>query len=344
MQIITYRPFTFLLISLSFISVLSLSIREAQADVTVTGSRIVSPGGSVIVSAVSDTIARWLYCGTGNCFKCQGNGNTSFKCYGLGEDDYSVTCLLVVSSFTTGGQFQFCFGDALTYTIYVVSVPEENSNCKGEGDPVGPQFGNFTRSEVDLSIPGRAIDLNFQRHYDSRKDRMPTADTLHWKFPLGIGWTHSYHILIDSLTHPTDPHKMRVYLGDGSENVFDYSASGYQSQAGNRSILKRSGGSPDTLILFNPDGSKYYFNQWRRINTIEDKNGNRIQFTYFPNSRTGDLVEIKDTVGRKYRLSYENNRIRRLYEGQDTLLSLFGSQGHTFRKWGFLYRLGPLLL
>src|SRR5262249_14343628 len=52
-------------------------------------------------------------------------------------------------------------------------------------DPVNTATGNYNLATTDLRIPGRGIDIELSRAYNSQDNTLG---------PLGIGWSHTFNI------------------------------------------------------------------------------------------------------------------------------------------------------
>ncbi len=151
--------------------------------------------------------------------------------------------------------------------------------------------GELIFSQVDMAIRGRGMDFVWKRTYRSRHD----VDG-----PMGRNWTHSYDIRVQ--TSGAD-----LLLQDGTGRVDRYLPSGTNTWAAvghTRTIELDSTSGQFTVThqhggrwLLAPLGSAW----GGRLEAIEDKNLNRIEFQY---DVLGRLEAIVDTLGRTINVIY----------------------------------------
>lgn len=228
------------------------------------------------------------------------------------------------------GFYRGCIDGHRPLKVWIWSSGDEGYDCDKEGDPVLAHSGELVETATDLSIPGRGMRLNFTRTHRSSGRGVPqdmlcwfSQGKRPWRFPLGYGWTHSYNMYIDTLLSFDTPPSLRgVWLHEGCGRskvyVWDSLSGEFSPRHGNRSYLTYAGatGGADSLILYNTDGSTYFFNTQYRLSSTKDKRGNQMSFKY----SGGNLDTIIDTRERKYFLSYDNRHLlTRLYDGTDTL-------------------------
>lgn len=156
------------------------------------------------------------------------------------------------------------------------------------GDPVNTATGNYNFESTDLRVPGRGLDFEFGRAYNSQ-DATPG--------PLGRGWSHSFNIyLTDFSTATPSLHysdgKVLAYVNQlGTDNYLsDYP--GYYDQ-----LVRNADG---TWTLRKTDQRAYQFDAGGRLSAVQDRNGNRISLAY----SGGNLSQITDTAGRTFSLAY----------------------------------------
>jgi RHS repeat-associated protein len=161
-------------------------------------------------------------------------------------------------------------------------------------EPVNTATGNYVFSRTDLVMPGKGIPFIFKRAYNSQ-------DSING--PLGVGWTHTYHILL--MENPDGSVVMK--WGDGHLDFFDrLPDGGYSPTFGwNFDTLRKE--ADGTFRLTKKDQTVYTFSSTRKLLSLQDRNSNSIILGY---DALSNLVVITDTVGRKITLTYDaSNRI-----------------------------------
>ena len=168
------------------------------------------------------------------------------------------------------------------------SVP---ANSARNADPVNTATGNYNYEATDLRVPGRGIDIEFARSYNSQDNTLG---------PLGNGWSHTFNIYLSDIT----PGRALVHYSDGK--VLEYLV-----QSGTDSFKPSYPGYYDTLVrngdgtwaLKKPDQKKYQFDSSGRLTRIEDRNNNQISLSYSGNN----LSHVTDTVGRTFNFTYSGS-------------------------------------
>ena len=165
-------------------------------------------------------------------------------------------------------------GPAATYQAYVA-------------EPVNTANGNYTYAHTDLSIPTRALPLDFTRAYNSL-DPQPA--------PLGYGWTHNWNLY---LTENPDDGSVVVTFGDGHAEKWTWTDSAYDGAPGVFGTLVKNGdGSFD---LTEKDQTRYHFDANGRLSWAEDRNGNRTALAY---NAQGRLTTVTEPAGRTLAFEY----------------------------------------
>jgi RHS repeat-associated protein/uncharacterized repeat protein (TIGR01451 family) len=171
------------------------------------------------------------------------------------------------------------------------------------GDPVNTFSGNFTYSDLDVTIPTWGPPLEFERSYNSRDTK---------NGPLGPGWTHNYNVSLHYETFiGTDQDGIvgkqtyfSVRLPHGSYAYFDVSQDGNTLTPfpGTRATLSRD---LDTYTLIHECTQEIYtFNAQQKLTSIEDANGNRIEMIY---DAFGRLILATDSSGRSLTFTYDGS-------------------------------------
>lgn len=175
-----------------------------------------------------------------------------------------------------------------------IGNPEQREVEQANSYHVSLANGEQVFAQVDLAIRGRGIDFVWKRTYRSRHDKDGA---------LGHNWTHSYDIRVQ--TSGAD-----LLLEDGTGRVDRYFPNGTNAWS-----------APDQTrtITFEPSSGRYivlhrHGARWLlaplgfpwagRIEAIEDKNLNRIEFQY---DSAGRLQLVTDTLGRVIDVIYGSN-------------------------------------
>lgn len=199
------------------------------------------------------------------------------------------------------------FGDRIYVKFVVGETPDEQADygsADGEqgtadspgalsgrdADSVNTAIGNYVYGRTDLRVPGRGLDFEFRRTYNS-------LDVT--QSPLGRGWSHSYHIYVT----PEGSDISAVHYSDGKVLRFRQTAGIYQSiTPGYYDKLTRN--IDGTWTLKKTDLRVYAFDNNGRLTSIRDRNGNTIRIT---RNGAGNVEQVTDTVGRTFAFSYNGN-------------------------------------
>lgn len=152
--------------------------------------------------------------------------------------------------------------------------------------------GEFFIEEVDLRIPGRGIDFEFRRKYESQSI---------YSGVIGFGWEHNYNKRLLEL-----PNGDILYFdGSGRRERYRVKKSadgrviGYESPTGYfTEMVRRQDGF---WTVKDSEGTVEFFDSSGRIVRIQDRNQNRIELYY---DLSGRLSAIMDTMGRIITFDY----------------------------------------
>lgn len=198
---------------------------------------------------------------------------------------------------------------------------------RGTGDVIPGTLlhsGEVTRSEIDVSLPGRGIPVVFRRTY--RSQGVGSG-------PLGPGWDHNYRMRLRALPNGD----VELFDGTGRRELFRRDASGgLRAPAGWFVELKQVRSSAAALgyELTMPDHSIVRFDGHGRMVSLRDAHkvadaaGNEILFRYDASDR---LIAIEDDLGQLHRLTYDaEGRLTRFTDA-------------TGREWKYGYNANGLL-
>ena len=151
--------------------------------------------------------------------------------------------------------------------------------------------GNLFVQRELFMIPSRGLPVEIYLTYNS--DRRLISS------PFGYGWNLSYHIRY----HKDSSGNVTIVWGDGRQDTFTNSGTGYTPPAGVYMSLTESSG---VLTLTTKYGIKFIFANptHRKLTSIEDPNGNTITITYDTNYRP---ITITDAADRVYSLTYNTD-------------------------------------
>jgi YD repeat-containing protein len=158
-------------------------------------------------------------------------------------------------------------------------------------DPVNTATGNYNYAATDLRVPGRGLDVEMARYYNSQDTTVG---------PLGNGWSHSFNIYLTNITSSS----ASVHYSDGK--VLDYI-----KQPGTSNFTSSYPGYYDVLVI-NGDGTwtlnktdqrNYQFDAAGKLSAIRDRNNNQISLSY----SEGKLSHVIDTSARIFNFSYSGS-------------------------------------
>jgi RHS repeat-associated protein len=180
------------------------------------------------------------------------------------------------------------------------------------GGLVQSSNGNLIVRQDDAFVDARGPDLGFARSYNSLH-----AST---DGPLGYGWTSNLH------SHLDEAGSGNVTWYDPTDTPFLFAIDGsdYLSPAGVSSELVKSAG---LFTLAHKDGSIWSFNSDLNLDTVADKNGNELTFSWSGDSPP-KLLNVSDDSGLVLALSYSGAQISSItFPPDDRTVSFSYSSG-----------------
>ncbi len=190
---------------------------------------------------------------------------------------------------------------------------DQPPNCPTfTSNPIYLNSGEEIYQCPELRIPGRGMDVTIQHIYGSGSNDNGN---------FGFGWTFNYYARLKTLSSGN----VLLVMG-GRKDEYTFTNGVYVPPAGFFESLVQNGNG--TWTLTKAHGEKYQFDVNGVLSSIEDRNQNRITFTYDPGgsmpiigvsdyqqSGSGQIVigydyrlkRITDTVGRFIDLSYDVN-------------------------------------
>ncbi|MHB8702457.1 MAG: RHS repeat-associated core domain-containing protein [Nitrososphaerales archaeon] len=302
----------------------------------------ISPGESVQSTIGSDSQGN-LYVTVGSItkntvqiFKSWNGGNTWYLYDNVSSIEKSQIANSLTQYYTTSNLTAIAWqvGTTSPYNVRFASLPAIVPNAADSGQPwakpglspfeeyftnlneyVSPGNGLLGIKQLDLTIPGRGMDLSIARVFST-----PYAFQVNSSYTIdydnnsavnfGLGWSLDFPWLGTNYIH----------LQDGQ--VYGYNWTGNtvtNHNGGNFELIKNTNAS---FTLYTSDGTEYYFDKAKQLTSITDPFGNAIQFAY--SSANGVLANITDTIGRV--VTFTNN--------SNSEITSMSSSGRTW-KYGY---------
>jgi RHS repeat-associated protein len=191
-------------------------------------------------------------------------------------------------------------------------------------DPVNTATGNYNYASIDLRVPGRGLDIELARSYNSQDTTVG---------PVGTGWSHTLNIFLANITSSS----ASVHYSDGKTLDFI-------NQAGTNNFVSSYPGYYDVLIknsdatwtLKKTDQRTYNFDSSGKLVTVRNRNSNQLSLAY----SSGNLIQVTDTVGRAFIFTYSGALLTRItdptgrnvqfsYDANSNLVSFRDANGNT---------------
>lgn len=176
------------------------------------------------------------------------------------------------------------------------------------GNSVNAGGGSFAKTYTDLLLKTKGIDINISRSYSSANNDSGI---------LGKGWNFYYTASVVDIKTYNSAFKIDgkvVTLPGGSVCSFQKNSDGTYTALDSRNKLTAANG---IFTLTDREGKCYRFNTNGKLYEIQDRKGNKLNFSY-----NGEyLIKISDESGREYDLTYASGLLRSIQEkfsGQNT--------------------------
>jgi len=158
-------------------------------------------------------------------------------------------------------------------------------------EPINTATGNYYSAHTDLAVRGRGLSFALTRQYNSLD---------YYSGPLGVGWTHSYNVLLSANPQTGE---VTVKNGDGSTLSFNPSGGGaYTNAPGVYDQLQQN--SDNSFTLTRKTQVRLEFSSAGQLLNVVDRNGNTQTLSY---DALGNLNSITDTAGRLFQFTYDSN-------------------------------------
>ncbi|MBU7038656.1 MAG: hypothetical protein HXS52_12060 [Theionarchaea archaeon] len=160
---------------------------------------------------------------------------------------------------------------------------------------VNPANGLLTITQTDLVIPGRGLDVNITRVYQTPAVFYGTSPYDYEAPPvdLGKGWSLDFPYVGTKYLH----------LWGGTVYKISWVSNTFENHVGSHFTLVKNGNNTYTLAM--AGGTVYEFDTSGKLTQIQDIDENSIDFTY----ESGTLTTITDTIGRTVSLSHSGGRL-----------------------------------
>ncbi len=221
----------------------------------------------------------------------------SFASSGEYAIDRGVSIGFVRSSDVAGKGVSVAFGSSVPSATQITAAYGQAGTPRNPAgtfaEPVNTATGNYFTTITDLAVPGRGLAFIFSRSYNS-------ADS--YNGPLGIGWTHSFNIV---LTVNPDS-SVSIKEADGGVVAFSPSTGGTYSPVTVgifETLLKNADGS---FSLTEKKQTSFNFSPAGRLISVTDRNNNTQTLTY---DNLGRLTTVTDTALRAFTLTYNSSNL-----------------------------------
>jgi RHS repeat-associated protein len=230
-------------------------------------------------------------------------GGTSFSQPNAPAGTYTIAFAAVPGYITPASQNRtLTAGGSISFTGIYQTLPTNPTTAALGGpsprnsnpfaaEPVNTATGNYYSSNIDLAAPGKGLALVFTRSYNS-------ADA--YSGPLGIGWTHSFNLVLLQNANNS------VSIKEGDGGIIGFTPSGGNGYAaatlGVFDTLKKNNDGSFTLTRKNQ--IQLTFSGGGQLVSIVDRNGNTQVLSY---DGLGNLTTITDSASRLFSLSYDGN-------------------------------------
>lgn len=212
------------------------------------------------------------------------------------------------TNFPAGIAFDGTSFEAKANGIYTVYAKDNCGNAAVQTISVAniysaPSLGNFSYSTTDFSVDSPGFTMDFTRTYNSFHNSVGL---------FGKGWsfhyqgqckdyTYSYQDANGNTQTASLPNLKIVTMPDGNNFYFELNGSNYIGKNTRSTLIKNS---DNTYTLTDTDRNSYHFTIYGYMDSITDRNGNKVTITV---DSAGKLTKITDSVGRVYTLLYNSD-------------------------------------
>ncbi|MCT4597257.1 MAG: DUF6531 domain-containing protein, partial [Vallitalea sp.] len=170
-----------------------------------------------------------------------------------------------------------------------------DSKEKFVNDPVNIVNGSLFSTDTDLELMDLGMIINATRHYNSQDKRQGI---------LGTSWRFYYESFIEDITKSDN---VKVIYPNGRTGVYMYDKekNEYLPLPGFHDKLTKAVDGTYTLALLN--GTKYIYNNNKKLSTIKNTQGDEVNLIY--NSQN-QLIKVNGTLGKYINITYEQGKIK----------------------------------
>jgi RHS repeat-associated protein len=162
-----------------------------------------------------------------------------------------------------------------------------------------------------------------------------SSQSTYFQGPIGHGCQHNYNIILTEILDPETQEVIGVRIKNEEGTLVDFTKNGevYDAEKGFFSTLKQENGRYKWI---RKHGTKYNFDDQNKLESIEDRVGNKLQLNY---DEAGKLISVVDDSGRSLTFTYNGhdlietvtgplNRVRTYsYDNEGRLVSIEAPYG-----------------
>ncbi len=201
-------------------------------------------------------------------------------------------------------------GETRKFIAHFKETPPSNNKNHGRlKDPVNTATGEYY-FEIPLFDLGGPLPLSASLYYGSAVSRKHDVD-LAFGHITGVNWLHNYQII-------------RLYKGDTTTKIiydlgrvitFKHDSVRWNLENNEEIPYELKTGPDGKFYMLDPSKNLVYtFNADRRLERLEDRNGNAHTLTY---DTDGFLLSVEDGLGRTLQYTYgDDNRLSSIHDGR----------------------------
>ncbi|MCC7013303.1 MAG: RHS repeat protein, partial [Planctomycetes bacterium] len=205
---------------------------------------------------------------------------------------------------------------------HVLDAGSELGDYNDTGDPVALHNGMVSLRAVDMVVPGRCIDFELTRRYNSKYSGK--------NGPLGYGWSLGYDIWLEfsgglstSSSCPDVPLHVTLWNGNGRGDSYDFDENTCSFVSPQGLFTQLTVAADGTFTLRARHGSVTTFDTvtvgsttYGRLASMVSRNDNALTFEYFATGTTLDgrsrLKKVVDSMGRAFQFAWSSSRLAKV--------------------------------
>ena len=168
---------------------------------------------------------------------------------------------------------------------------------------VNAATGNYSKTDIDMSVVAPGFTVNMSRTYNSKDDRATST--------MGRGWTFGFEGSLKKDANYASNSVLIAKLPNGSAQVFIDNRNGTYTANDSRSTLVKN--QDGTTTLTTKDQYTYIFNTTTAnpegyLTEMRDRNKNSLKIS-LDTAVPGKVLSVTDTVGRQFGITYDTNNL-----------------------------------